>query len=82
MTMQGETFGEGNQVVVRRPGLVRLADTAIRATSATTRSQIRGDTMIRLVAAAGAGRVDAEIRSEEPDGSHWSIKTTTREPAR
>lgn len=82
MTMQGDGFGEGEHVVVRRPGLVRLAGLAIRATSATTRSQVRGDTMIRVVEAAGACGMDTEIHSEEPDGTHWSIKTTVREPAR
>lgn len=43
--------------------------------SATARSRIRGDTMIGLVAAAGAGDVATEVRSEEPDGTRWSVTT-------
>jgi hypothetical protein len=82
MIKQGETYEEGERVVVRRPALVRLVAEAIRARSTNARIRSRGNTMTRLVATAGAWSVNADIRSEEPDGARWSIKATVREPAR
>jgi hypothetical protein len=73
---------EGEQVVVRRPGVVRLADSVVRARSASTQTRLRGDTMIALAETLAASQVGAEIRMNDPDGARWSMKITAEDPAR
>lgn len=82
MAQQGGETGGAEWVVVRRPGIVRLADTAVQAASASALTRRRGDTMIGLAATAAAWGADAEAEVEEPDGAKWSLKITVKNPAR
>jgi hypothetical protein len=66
----------GDPVVVRRPGVVRLADTALRGHTATARVRHRGDTMIALAETLAACRVGADIQVSDPDGATWSMTIT------
>ena len=63
----------GDPVVIRRPGVVRLADTALRGHSAIAGIRRRGDTMIALAETLAASRVAADVRASDPDGATWSI---------
>ena len=71
-----EQYPTGDWAVIRRPGVVRLADSVVRAHSASAQSRRRGDTMIALAETLASSRVGAEICSAEPDGSKWSMKIT------
>lgn len=66
----------GEPVVIRRLGVVRLADTALRGHNAAARIRHRGDTMIALAGTLAGSRVRADIRASDPDGATWSIAIT------
>jgi len=63
-------------VVVRRPGVVRLADSVVKACDSATMTRRRGDTMIALARTLAGSRVGAEVEAEDPDGARWSLKIT------
>jgi hypothetical protein len=82
MIQQGGQIGEGEWVMVRRRGVVHVADTAIQAFSASALARRRSDTMIGLAATAAGWRADAEVEVEEPDGAKWSLKITVKDSTR
>jgi hypothetical protein len=80
MPQQGGQRDGGDGVV--RPGVARLADTAVQMAGVSALSRRRGDTIIGLAATAAAWQADAEAEVEEPDGTKWSLKITVKDPAR
>ncbi|WP_406631926.1 hypothetical protein [Amycolatopsis sp. WGS_07] len=80
--MDQQRSADAEWVVVRRPGIVRLAGAAIRARGAVTQARHRGDTMIALAETLAASRMGAEICSLDPDGARWSMKITAEDAAR
>ncbi|MGW7538590.1 hypothetical protein [Amycolatopsis sp. NPDC054798] len=82
MTKQGEQGSSEEWVVVRRPGLIRLADSALRARIASARARRRGDTMIGLVATAARAGANAKVQSHEPDGARWSMTVIAKDTGR
>jgi hypothetical protein len=69
----------GDWVVVRRPGVVRLVGSVVRAHNASTLTRLRGDTMIALAETLAASQAGAVIESTDPDGAWWSMKITTKD---
>ncbi|WP_116205916.1 hypothetical protein [Amycolatopsis circi] len=82
MTKQGEQGSGEEWAVVRRPGIVRLADSALRARIESARARRRSDTMIGLVATAATAGANAKVQSHEPDGAKWSITVIAKDTAR
>ncbi|ATY11104.1 hypothetical protein CU254_11960 [Amycolatopsis sp. AA4] len=82
MTNHGEPASGEEWVVVRRPGIVRLADSALRARIASARARRRGDTMIGLVATAARAGANAKVHSHEPDGAKWTVTVIAKGTAR
>jgi hypothetical protein len=80
MAEQGQN-AVGDWVVVRRPGVVRLADSVVKAHNSAALTRHRGDTMIALAETLAASRVGAEVRSIDPDGAKWSMKITVEDTA-
>jgi hypothetical protein len=63
--------------VVRRPGAVRLAETAMHLRGETALARRRGATMTELARTFSAERVNANVSVVEPDGAAWSMSVTS-----
>ena len=82
MAEHGERNTAEEWTVVRRPGVMRLADSVVQAHSASTLTRRRGDTMIALAETLAPWRIGAEVEHAEPDGSKWSLKITVEDTDR
>ena len=62
--------------LVWRPGVTRLAETAMAIHGETALARRRGITMTELAKALSAARVTATVSTIEPDGARWSISVS------
>jgi hypothetical protein len=76
MAEHGYDGGAGEWAVVRRPGVVRLTETALHLRGETALARRRGATMTELARTFSAERVNANVSVIEPDGAAWSMSVT------
>lgn len=67
----------GECAVVRRPGVVRLAETAMHLREETVLARRRGTTMTELAKTFSAENVTANVSVVEPGGVEWSMSVTS-----
>jgi hypothetical protein len=63
----------GECVVVRRPGVVRLAETAVHLRGEAVLARRRSATMTELARTFSSEGVNANVAVVEPDGAAWSM---------
>jgi hypothetical protein len=63
----------GECVVVRRPGVVRLAETAMHLRGEAVLARRRGATMAELARTFSVEGISANVAMVEPDGAAWSM---------
>lgn len=63
----------GECVVVRRRGMVRLAETAVQLRGEAVLARRRGATMAELARTFSSDGISANVSVVEPDGAAWSM---------